>query len=181
MDVKLCEEYKVCYSGLPCGSESKEFACTAGDQGLIPESGRSLGEGNGNLLQYSYLENSMGRGAWWAIVHGVAKNHMQLTLSFHFSSQQYSCPALCMLAENICPGLKKTFTQNPRQHAVCVCIGWPTPEFHGEGVEWSRCMLYMQWVSIAAEWLPAKKTSQWCRTVASKWASQCPGERHCFY
>ena len=46
MDVKLCEEYKVCYSGLPCGSESKEFACNAGDQGLIPESGRSLGEGN---------------------------------------------------------------------------------------------------------------------------------------
>jgi len=38
------------------GSESKEFACNAGDQGLIPESGRSLGEGNGNLLQYSCLE-----------------------------------------------------------------------------------------------------------------------------
>ena len=35
-------------------------------------------------------------------------------------------------------GLKKTFTQNTRQHVVYVCIGWPTPEFHGEGVEWSR-------------------------------------------
>ena len=74
MDVKLCEEYKVCYSGLPCGSESKEFACNAGDQGLIPESGRSLGEGNGNLLQYSCLENPMVREAWRATVHWAAKS-----------------------------------------------------------------------------------------------------------
>jgi len=40
---------------------------------LIPGSGRSPGKGNGNLLQYSFLENSMDRGAWWAIVHGVTK------------------------------------------------------------------------------------------------------------
>ena len=66
MDVKLCEEYKVCYSGLPCGSESKEFACNAGDTkdaGSIPGLGLSPGIGNDTPLQYSYLENSMGRGA----------------------------------------------------------------------------------------------------------------------
>ena len=45
----------------------------AGDAGLIPGSGRSPGEGNGNPLQYSCLENPMDRGSWWAIVHGVAK------------------------------------------------------------------------------------------------------------
>ena len=50
--------------GFPVGSDSKESACTAGDPGLIPESGRSLGEGDGNPLQYSCLENSMDRGAW---------------------------------------------------------------------------------------------------------------------
>ena len=44
----------------------------AGDTGSIPESGRSSGVGNGNLLQYSYLENSMERGIWWAAVYGVA-------------------------------------------------------------------------------------------------------------
>ena len=44
------------------------------DMGLIPRSGRSPGEGNGNPLQYSFLENSMARGAWWATVHGVAKS-----------------------------------------------------------------------------------------------------------
>ena len=44
-----------------------------GDMGSIPGSGRSPGEGNGNLLQFSCLGNPMDRGAWWTIVHGVAK------------------------------------------------------------------------------------------------------------
>ena len=51
----------------------KESAHNAGDTGLIPESGRSPGEGHGNPLQYSYLGNPMGRGVWWATAHGVAK------------------------------------------------------------------------------------------------------------
>ena len=53
--------------------QSVKTACSAGDPGSIPGSGRSLGEGNGNLLQYSYLENSTDREVWWAKVHGVAK------------------------------------------------------------------------------------------------------------
>ena len=53
--------------GFPCGSVGKESACNAGDLGLIPGSGRSPGEGNGNPLQYPCLENLMDRGAWWAI------------------------------------------------------------------------------------------------------------------
>ena len=44
------------------------------DEGLIPGSGRSSGEGNGNPLQYSFLENPMDRGTWWATVYGVTKN-----------------------------------------------------------------------------------------------------------
>ena len=47
------------YTGFPGGPDSKESACTAGDLSLIPESGRSPGEGNGYPLQYSCLENSM--------------------------------------------------------------------------------------------------------------------------
>ena len=58
----------------PGGSDGKKSACHAGDLGLIPRSGRSPGEGNGYSLQYSCLENSMDRGAWWATVHGVTKN-----------------------------------------------------------------------------------------------------------
>ena len=58
--------------GFPGGSDSKAYACNAEDLGLIPGSGRSPGEGNGYLLQYSCLENFVDRGAWQATVHGVA-------------------------------------------------------------------------------------------------------------
>ena len=54
-------------------SDVKESACSAGDPGSILGSGRSPGKGNGNPLQYSCLENSKDRGAWWAAVHEVAK------------------------------------------------------------------------------------------------------------
>ena len=54
-------------------SVGKESACNTGDLGLIPGSGRSPGEGNGNPLQYSCLENSMDRGARQARVHGVVR------------------------------------------------------------------------------------------------------------
>ena len=65
--------------GFPGGSEVKVSACNAGDLGLIPGSGRAPGEGNGNPLQYSCLENPMDGGAWWATVHGVAKSQTQLS------------------------------------------------------------------------------------------------------
>ena len=64
--------------GFPDGSDGKESACSAGDPGLIPGSGRSPGEGNDNPLQYSCLENSMDRGAWRATVHGVTKGRTRL-------------------------------------------------------------------------------------------------------
>ena len=48
------------------------------DAGSIPGLGRSSGEGNGNLLQYSCLENSMDRGVWWSVVQGVAKSRTRL-------------------------------------------------------------------------------------------------------
>ena len=67
------------------GSEVKASACNAGDQGSIPGSGRSPGEGNGNPLQHSCLENPMEGGAWWATVHGVAKSQ---TLCFHENENQ---------------------------------------------------------------------------------------------
>ena len=59
------------YMGFPCASVVKSPPVNAGDMGSILESGRSPGEGNGNPLQYSCLENSMDRGTWQATVHGV--------------------------------------------------------------------------------------------------------------
>ena len=69
----------------PGGSEVKASACNVGDLGLIPGSGRFPGEGNGNPLQYSYLENPMDGGAWWATVHRVAKSWTRLSdfISLH--------------------------------------------------------------------------------------------------
>ena len=60
--------------GFPGGSDCKESACNSGAMGLIPGSGRSPGEGNGNPLQYSCLENPMDRGAWRATAHVVTKS-----------------------------------------------------------------------------------------------------------
>ena len=65
--------------GFPGGSDSKASTCNAGDQGSIPVSGRSPGEGNGNPLQYSCLENSTDGGAWWATVHRVTKSQTRLS------------------------------------------------------------------------------------------------------
>ena len=65
--------------GFPGGTNGKESAYNAGDPGLIPESGRSPGEGNDYSLQYSCLGNPMDRGAWWAIVHRITKNQTQLS------------------------------------------------------------------------------------------------------
>jgi len=60
--------------GFPGGSDSKESTCSVGDLGSIPGLGKSPGGGHGNPLQYSFLENPMDRGAWWAAVLGVAKS-----------------------------------------------------------------------------------------------------------
>ena len=80
----------LCIQGFPGGSEGKASACNVGDMGSIPGSGRSPGEGNGNPLQYSCLENSMDRGAWWATVHGVAKTEqLHFSFTFHLFTQMF--------------------------------------------------------------------------------------------
>ena len=70
----------VIWAGFPVGSDSRESVCNAGDPGSIPGVGRSPGEGNGNPLQYSCLENPMDRGTWQLYTdHGVGKNQTLLS------------------------------------------------------------------------------------------------------
>ena len=86
-------------TGFPGGSNSKESACNAGDSCSIPGLGRSPGEGNGNPLQHSCLENSsMDRGAWKPTVHGIAKSLWHLpddcnaSSTFHTEMNVLYCP-----------------------------------------------------------------------------------------
>ena len=84
----LCIVMCICQSlGFPGGSDGKESACNTGDLGSAPGLGRSPGKGDNSPLQYSCLENSMDRGAWQPIAHGVAKSWTQLNDShFHMSN-----------------------------------------------------------------------------------------------
>ena len=75
----MCVKYIFVHKGFPGSSVDKESACNVGELCLIPGLGRSPGEGNGNLLQYSCLDNSMYRGSWWATDHGVTKSQTQLS------------------------------------------------------------------------------------------------------
>ena len=68
------------YQGFPGGSDGKESAWNMGDPGSIPEPERYPGEGHGNLLQYSCLENCMGGGVWWATIHGVESHEQRVGL-----------------------------------------------------------------------------------------------------
>ena len=71
--------------GFPGGSDGKETACSAGNPVSISGLGRSPGEGNGNPLQYSCLENPTDKGAWWATVHKVSRvGHNLVTNHHHF-------------------------------------------------------------------------------------------------
>ena len=85
---------KLCYiyMGFPGSSDSKESPYSAGDLGSIPGPRTSPGEGNGNPLQYSCLENPMHKGAWQASVHGVTKSWTQLR---DFSSL-HVCVCVCV-------------------------------------------------------------------------------------
>ena len=71
--------YYKTFGGFPGDSVVKNPPANAEDVGLFPRLGRSPGEGNGNPLQYSCLENPMDRGAWQAKAHGVAKSWTQLS------------------------------------------------------------------------------------------------------
>ena len=97
------------------GSEGKESACNVGDLGSNPGLGRSPGEGNGNPLQYSCLENPMARGAWWATVHGAANSQTQLS-DQHFVGvprKSAGCQERPQLCAHVNPKLSIRFSLLP--------------------------------------------------------------------
>ena len=102
--------YSLNEKGIPGGSDGKASAWNAGDLGSIPGLGRSPGEGNGNPLQYSCLENPMGGGAWWATIHWFAESdtterlHLltySLPTLFHSATSHISLSILISRCQNI--------------------------------------------------------------------------------
>ena len=116
------------FGGFPGGSEVKASASNAGDPGSIPGSGRSPGEGNGNPLQCSYLENPMVGEAWWATVHRVAKSRPRLSdlASLGCAYTTYYGHTICMYIHGIyiCYAFPRVLWKNLKelfgQPSICI-------------------------------------------------------------
>ena len=121
----------------PWWLSSKEPACNAGDVGLIPGLGRSPGGGHGNPLEYSCLEKPMGRGAWRATVHSVAKSQTQVKqLSMH-AQLTYRASLVAQVVKNP-PAMQETQVQSLDWVDPWIRKHLPVPvflpgEFHGYG------------------------------------------------
>ena len=93
----MCTHTHTHTHGLPGCSDGKASACNARNAGLIPGLGRPHGGRHGNPFQYSCLENPMDRGAWWATVHGIAKNR---TLLRRLNKQARSITGPCFTSHS---------------------------------------------------------------------------------
>ena len=123
----------------------KNLPASAGDLGLIPGWGRSPGEGRGNPLQYSGLENPRDRGAWWAAIYGVTQSRTWLkrlsssSKQLRLSPVAFLCPVFhnVFLMHHIVTHLCKeynTFLRTKRVHSLCML---------------SVCRLYTTWANVA--------------------------------
>ena len=101
----------VVFTGFPGGSAVKNLPASARDAALIPGLGRSPGGGNGNPLQYSCLENSMGRGAWWALVHGVEDSWARLATEHAHTVSTAAATNFSCKSEPLCRFCKGTFAE----------------------------------------------------------------------
>ena len=124
---------------IPGGSDGKESTCNAGDPGSIPGSGRSPGEGNGYLFQYSCLENPMDRGAWRATVHGITKSRTQLSDQHTHTHTISSFPGGSVVKNppafagdvSLIPGSGRSLGERSGDPLQYSCLGNPTGlEYH---------------------------------------------------
>ena len=111
--------------GFPGGSEVKASAWNVGDQGSIPGSGRSPGEGNGNQRQYSCLENPMEGEAWYTTVHGVTNSQTQLS-DFTFTFTRVEGLLLLPQQVNIKIPSMDSGCKPAALTLSCFLLAWPT-------------------------------------------------------
>ena len=115
-----------CVLGSPGGSSDKESACNpvvTGDVGSIRGSGRPPGGGNGTPLQYSCLENPMGRGVWWAAVHGVSESQTRVSTHSHSSLSRPGHCLFCSSFSNLGPEMfKKNLKERLSYLHICCTL-----------------------------------------------------------
>ena len=137
MEPSICLD---CFStislwGFPVGAMVKNLLANAGDAGVtgsIPGLGRSPGEGNGNPLQYSWLENSIDRGVWWGIVHGISTNQTRLSdYAQPHTISLYSRSMLLLHNKNFCNSsfIFGITTLNKVKHKSSLPLSSPCDEF----------------------------------------------------
>ena len=155
--IGLCGGQRFIYIG---SSDGKASACNVGDLGLISGSGRFPGEENGNLLQYSCMENAKDRRAWRATVYGVAKSRTRLS-NFHFTSslQIYVCVCVCVcvcvykaLWNDLEPYWIIRATYNKAQWRTEVEVtSSGNPLYNPRGCQYSDCVLqqHSRWCTLS--------------------------------
>ena len=136
MNRRNCEICPVLKWGFP-GDSAGKSACSAGEPCSSPGLGRSPGEGNGYPPQYSYLENSLARGAWWGTIHGVAKTWTQLSHQhFHIKDELFVVNSgdsgmgqgktLSWRRGSLCPGWLQECPPALCAHPSCLRSSCPT-------------------------------------------------------
>ena len=161
----------------PGDSDSKKCACSVGDPGSIPGFDRSPGEGNGNPLQHSCLENPMDGGAWQATVYGVAKSRTWLSnfISFFFSSVKE-------LKDNLMCSLRQRQSPVPRLHYILLVAPplslHPLPSLI---INYLNLLIGTQGRSGRLETVPYKQETGDTERLLYPGAPQCPAWFHLQY
>ena len=126
------------------GSDGKESACSAGDLGSIPGLGRFLGEGDGNPLQYSCLEDPTNRGAWRAIVQEIAKGNGTITITEHSKFKQSLLHTLLLRRRGFPDG--SVVKNPPAMWEIWVqSLGWEDPLENGMATHSSILVWRIPW------------------------------------
>ena len=161
------------------GSDGKESVCNARDPGSITGMGRSPGEGDGNPLQYSRLENSMYRGAWWTIIHGVPKESNMTEVTNTFTLIVFSNIRLQELKVLFCKKVDWFYT-----HSLSLCLFQfllgisscpPLSLHHSTASYWvPGCRgAASPSVMLLDLWFPVKHNESYIRLFWVRWCTIC--------
>ena len=152
------------FTSEPYSTDGKKSACSTGDPGSIPGSGRSSREGNGKLLQYSCLENPMDRGAWQATVHEVVESETteQLTLLYSISNEKKKVWKKFVISKKIILNDLKSKTKKVKhfKDAINQVWAWQLQSIGGKSPTFWKT-LYSSYLQVIPHYFSNKKVHYW--------------------